>query len=180
MPFVSEAQRRKFHAMAAAGTISQETLKHWEDSTPKGAKLPERVGSHEKRAYLEGYSAALVLTGIEKNANPAAAIGWGVKAFKGLGSMSSVKNLALPAAMNMGVTAIGGGGAGDIAASGVSGAAGGAIGGSKMFAKSPVAGQMAGMAGSMGADHLINKVRNPQPSDPAAYANDMGKLPGQA
>lgn len=43
MPFKSEAQRRKFHAMAGRGEISKKTVEHWEDATPKGKKLPEHV-----------------------------------------------------------------------------------------------------------------------------------------
>ena len=43
MPFKSEAQRRKFHAMADSGEISTATLKKWEKETPKGKDLPERV-----------------------------------------------------------------------------------------------------------------------------------------
>lgn len=41
MPFKSKAQRRKFHAMASRGEISQETVKKWESHTKK-KKLPER------------------------------------------------------------------------------------------------------------------------------------------
>jgi hypothetical protein len=41
MPFVSKAQRRKFYAMKNRGEISDETIKHWEELTPKD--LPERV-----------------------------------------------------------------------------------------------------------------------------------------
>ena len=41
-PFKSQAQRRKFHAMADRGEISKKTLGKWEGETPKG-KLPERV-----------------------------------------------------------------------------------------------------------------------------------------
>lgn len=177
MPFVSEAQRRKFHAMAAAGTISQETLRHWEDSTPKGTKLPERVGSHEKRAYLEGYEAAMKLAWIPQALRlGSTALNWGIKAFKGTGA---ARNALLPGALNAGVTAVSGGSAGDVAAAGVSGGVGGAVGGAKMFSKSPMMGQIAGMGASMGVDHAI-KARNPQPNDPAAYANDFGKLPGQS
>ena len=43
MPFKSEAQRRKFYAMAARGEISQEMVGKWEQETPKGKKLPKRV-----------------------------------------------------------------------------------------------------------------------------------------
>lgn len=47
MPFKSEAQRRKFHEMAARGEISQKTVDRWEADTPAGT-LPERV---KKAAY---------------------------------------------------------------------------------------------------------------------------------
>lgn len=43
MPFKSESQRRRFYAMASRGEISKATVKHWEDATPKGKKLPEHV-----------------------------------------------------------------------------------------------------------------------------------------
>jgi len=55
-PFKSQAQRRKFHAMAARGEVSKSTVKKWEDHTPKGKKLPERL--HRKSA------AAGILAGI--------------------------------------------------------------------------------------------------------------------
>jgi ribosomal protein S18 acetylase RimI-like enzyme len=49
MPFKSEAQRRKFFAMAARGEISKETLEEWQDST--GDKdLPEKVASRLRQA----------------------------------------------------------------------------------------------------------------------------------
>ena len=51
MPFKSEAQRRKFYAMAARGEISEETLKEWQDSTGD-KELPEKVGK-EKTALNE-------------------------------------------------------------------------------------------------------------------------------
>ena len=47
-PFVSNSQRRKFYAMVADGTMSQDTLDEWNDATPKGKKLPE----HVKKATL--------------------------------------------------------------------------------------------------------------------------------
>lgn len=42
-PFKSQAQRRKFYAMANRGEISKKTVKEWESETPKNKKLPERV-----------------------------------------------------------------------------------------------------------------------------------------
>lgn len=47
MPFKSEAQRRKFYAMAERGEISKSKVKEWESET-KG-KLPKRVEA-KKRA----------------------------------------------------------------------------------------------------------------------------------
>ena len=48
MPFKSQAQRGKFYAMAARGEISAKTVKHFEDLTPKGKKLPYHVKKHRK------------------------------------------------------------------------------------------------------------------------------------
>ena len=42
MPYKSDAQRRKFHAMLNRGEISAATVAHWDKAT-KGKKLPERV-----------------------------------------------------------------------------------------------------------------------------------------
>ena len=42
MPYVSDAQRRLFHAKANRGEISKATVHHWDEAT-KGKKLPERV-----------------------------------------------------------------------------------------------------------------------------------------
>jgi len=44
MPFKSQAQRRKFYAMAARGEISRKKVQEWESHTPKG-KLPEKVAA---------------------------------------------------------------------------------------------------------------------------------------
>lgn len=51
MPFRSEAQRRKFYAMADRGEISAKTVQEWERETPKNQTLPERV---KKAAYTLG------------------------------------------------------------------------------------------------------------------------------
>ena len=48
MPFKSQAQRGKFYAMEARGEISAKTVKHFEDATPKGTKLPYRVKKQRK------------------------------------------------------------------------------------------------------------------------------------
>lgn len=52
MPYVSDAQRRKFHAMANRGEISQKTVEHW-DKASKGKKLPEKV--HHKKAFVQAF-----------------------------------------------------------------------------------------------------------------------------
>ena len=46
MPFKSQAQRGKFYAMQSRGEISAKTVKHFEDATPKGKKLPYHVKKH--------------------------------------------------------------------------------------------------------------------------------------
>lgn len=53
MPFKSLAQRAKFHALVAEGKMSPETLKHWEDATPKDKKLPEHVKKGSDMNFLE-------------------------------------------------------------------------------------------------------------------------------
>lgn len=42
MPYKSDAQRRKFHAMLSRGEISAATVAEY-DAASKGKKLPERV-----------------------------------------------------------------------------------------------------------------------------------------
>lgn len=46
MPFASEAQRRKFYAMAERGEISKEKVSEYEHETKEN--LPERVRAKEK------------------------------------------------------------------------------------------------------------------------------------
>lgn len=53
MPYKSEAQRRKFHALLAKGEISASTVKEW-DRASKGKKLPERVKKAMGQNPLEG------------------------------------------------------------------------------------------------------------------------------
>lgn len=55
MPFKSEAQRRLFHAKAARGEMSDETVKEWEHATKNKKKLP----MHVKKAYDQGSQEAL-------------------------------------------------------------------------------------------------------------------------
>jgi hypothetical protein len=43
VPYVSDSQRRKFHAMANRGQISESTVDEWDRAT-KGKKLPEKKG----------------------------------------------------------------------------------------------------------------------------------------
>lgn len=42
MPYKSEAQRKKFHALAEEGKISKKTVAEF-DKASKGKKLPERI-----------------------------------------------------------------------------------------------------------------------------------------
>ena len=42
MPYKSEAQRKKFHAMEKRGEISHATVAEW-DAASKGKKLPKRL-----------------------------------------------------------------------------------------------------------------------------------------
>lgn len=51
MPYKSDAQRRKFHALLARGEISKATVDEY-DQASKGMDLPERIGKtklHIKR-----------------------------------------------------------------------------------------------------------------------------------
>jgi hypothetical protein len=43
MPFKSEAQRRKLYALSKAGKVKPEVVAEFEQATPKGKRLPERV-----------------------------------------------------------------------------------------------------------------------------------------
>ena len=61
MPFVSQAQRRKFYAMAERGEMRPETVERWEKHTPKGKKLPK----HVKHAFLAGTADALERFGLK-------------------------------------------------------------------------------------------------------------------
>lgn len=65
MPYKSDAQRRKFHAMESRGEISKKTVDEY-DKASKGKKLPARakkkrkLGIHESaksenRGYKGGY-----------------------------------------------------------------------------------------------------------------------------
>jgi hypothetical protein len=47
MPYKSNAQRRKFHAMEKRGEISHATVREW-DKASKGRKLPERARKKKK------------------------------------------------------------------------------------------------------------------------------------
>lgn len=49
MPYKSEAQRKKFHAMEARGEISKATVDEF-DASSKGKKLPKRVKKTKRGA----------------------------------------------------------------------------------------------------------------------------------
>lgn len=48
MPYRSEAQRKKFHAMLSKGEISPEVVKEY-DKASQGMLLPERVSKRGKK-----------------------------------------------------------------------------------------------------------------------------------
>lgn len=48
MPYKSEAQRKKFHALLAEGKIKKSTVDEF-DAASKGKKLPERVGKKKNK-----------------------------------------------------------------------------------------------------------------------------------
>jgi len=52
MPYVSQAQRRKFHAMESRGEISHKVVKEY-DRASKGKKLPEKVSHKSKSKHLK-------------------------------------------------------------------------------------------------------------------------------
>ena len=54
MPIVSKAQRRWMHAADARGELPEGMVEHWEDATPKGKKLPERLHSKKKGKMSDG------------------------------------------------------------------------------------------------------------------------------
>lgn len=54
MPFVSQAQRKKFHADPKLRKYAQE----FEAATPKGKKLPEHV-AHKKKAASSRHRSAI-------------------------------------------------------------------------------------------------------------------------
>lgn len=61
MPYASDSQRRKFHAMEARGEISKKTVEHW-DKASKGKKLPEKVeDGQEKTAAVSALTYAVML-----------------------------------------------------------------------------------------------------------------------
>lgn len=48
LPYVSDAQRRKFHLLEKQGKISPKTVDEW-DKASKGKKLPEKVKKSKKK-----------------------------------------------------------------------------------------------------------------------------------
>lgn len=52
MPYRSDAQRRKFHALLAEGKISKSTVDEF-DRASKGMSLPERVGTKAPKKYRQ-------------------------------------------------------------------------------------------------------------------------------
>jgi len=56
VPFKSESQRKKFHAMADRGEISKAKVHEWEHATKNKKNLPEHV---KKSALDEAYEAGV-------------------------------------------------------------------------------------------------------------------------
>lgn len=57
MPYKSEAQRKKFHAMLQRGEISKKTVNEF-DTASKGLKLPKRAKPKAKKKAIrarQGY-----------------------------------------------------------------------------------------------------------------------------
>ena len=52
MPFKSKAQRRFFYAAEARGELPKGTAARWEEETPKGKKLPEKVAAMKDDVYF--------------------------------------------------------------------------------------------------------------------------------
>lgn len=48
MPYKSDAQRRKFHAMLKQGEISKKTVEEFDEES-KGKKLPKRAKPRKKK-----------------------------------------------------------------------------------------------------------------------------------
>jgi hypothetical protein len=66
MPFVSQAQRGLFYHKKETGEFSPEMVKHWEEATPKGKKLPARLHpkakhGHSKHAFVEGFKKVAII-----------------------------------------------------------------------------------------------------------------------
>jgi len=55
MPYKSEAQRGKFHAMEERGEISPKVVKEF-DKASKGMKLPKKVAKMCGGGSIKGYS----------------------------------------------------------------------------------------------------------------------------
>jgi len=48
MPYVSNAQRKKFHVLLEQGKISPDVVKEYDEAS-KGLNLPERVGKNSSK-----------------------------------------------------------------------------------------------------------------------------------
>ena len=64
MPYKSNAQRRKFHAMEARGEISPKVVAEY-DAASKGKKLPEHVKA-KPHAFAKGLRSAARKAGVKK------------------------------------------------------------------------------------------------------------------
>ena len=64
MPIVSQAQRRWLHWAESEGKVPAGMSERWEDHTPKGKKLPERV--MKKEAFFRGFEKRAADTLVEQ------------------------------------------------------------------------------------------------------------------
>jgi hypothetical protein len=122
VPFKSQSQRRFFYAAAGRDDIPRKTVRRWENETPKGRKLPEKVmnksaafdagvlAALEKQALSLPFSssAALARKGAEmglKGAKPMGLIGSGTRKLKqrAAGALSGARSSigARPAGMGL-------------------------------------------------------------------------------
>lgn len=64
MPYKSDAQRKKFHALLEQGKISKKTVDEF-DAASKGKKLPERIG-HKKPGSTDALIGLSARFGVKK------------------------------------------------------------------------------------------------------------------
>lgn len=61
-PYVSDAQRKKFHALLTDGKISQKVVDEFDEAS-KGKDLPEHVGDQPDKMHKSGFQKRAVKKG---------------------------------------------------------------------------------------------------------------------